>query len=142
MSSPTSRGSKPSSSAPRILVDRCISPRFAAVLRKSGLDCSSLAEVFGNGRAEQMQDVEWIGWAAANGYAVLTANPKMLKVPLEREAILTHGTQVFCIAKPDTTKEDKAYLIGRHILSILRKMKTDDACFWRLYMSAPIRYDI
>lgn len=142
MSTPTSRGSRPSFNEPRILVDRCISPSFAAVLRKSGLDCSSLAEVFGNSRAEQMKDEEWIEWAAVNGYAVLTANPRMLKVPMEREAIVRHGTQVFCIAKPDTTKEDKAYLVGRHILSIIRKMRTEDACFWRLYMRLPIRYDI
>lgn len=142
MSNPTSRGSRHSSDAPRILVDRYISSSFAAVLRKTGLDCSSLAEVFGDSRAQQMQDEEWIEWAAANGYAVLTANPKMLKVPLEREAILKYGTQVFCIAKPETTKEDKAYLMGRHVLSILRKMKTDDPCFWRLYMRLPIKYDI
>ena len=61
MSNPTSRGSKHSSNAPRILVDRCISSSFAAVLRKTGLDCSSLAEVFGDSRAQQMQDEELLG---------------------------------------------------------------------------------
>lgn len=142
MSSPSSPGSRPSSDGPRILIDRCISPSFAAVLRKTGLECISLAEKFGNSRAEQMQDVEWIQWAGANGYAVLTANPRMLRVPMEREAIVAHGTKVFCIAKPETTKEDKAYLVGRHILSILRKMKSEDPCFWRLYMGIPVKYDI
>lgn len=143
MSKRTSGGSGSSSKAPtRILVDRCISSSFAAVLRRAGIECSSLAEVFGNARAEKMQDIEWIQWASANGYAVLTSNPKMLKVGAEIEALLEHGTLVFCIGNAQTTKEDKAYVVGRHILSIMRKMQAGEACFWRLYMRPPIRYDI
>lgn len=142
MSSTTSNGSRRSASPQRILLDRCISSSFAPVLRKSGLECVSLAEVFGNAVAEKMKDEEWIQWAAENDYAVLTVNPRILKVPVEREAILQFGAQIFCIANAQTTREDRAYLIGRHILSIMRKVRSKKTCFWRLYMGSPIRYDI
>jgi hypothetical protein len=89
-----------------------------------------------------MEDADWIQWAGENGYAVLTSNPRILKVPAEREAVLQFEAQIFCIANPQTTREDKAYLIGRHILSILRKIRSRKTCFWRLYMNSPVRYDI
>jgi hypothetical protein len=78
-----------------------------------------------------------------HGYAVFTANPRILLVKHEREAVETHGTQIFCIAKPDGTREARAYIYGRHILSIIRRTRKPGACFWRRYHGQhPISYDI
>lgn len=141
MSAKTSGGLASLAERPQILLDRCVAMSLAEVLRKSGLHCTTLAEVYGVDKAQHVEDVTWIEWAAVNGYAVITANPRILSVPYENEAIKRYGTKVFCIANPNVTKEARSFIIGRHILSILRKMKTDEACFWRLYLGSPIKYD-
>lgn len=139
----TSSGWRASSKRPKILLDRSLSSRLAPVLKLALIDCLTLEDVYGRAGAEQAPDVQWIEDAARHGYAVFTANPRILSVKLEREAIEAHGTKVFCIAKPDGTRETRAYIYGRHILSIMRRMKKPGPCFWRLYAGQrPTSYDI
>lgn len=141
--SATSTGWRTSNRGPKVLLDRSLSTRLAPVLRLALIHCLTLEDVYGRKGAEQAPDTQWIEDAATHGYAVFTANPRILQVKHEREAIETHGTKVFCIAKPNGTRETRAYIYGRHILSILRRMKKPGPCFWRLYHGQhPISYDI
>ena len=139
----TSSGWHTSGNRPRILLDRCISPRLAPVLRLAQIHCVTLADVYGDDEAQKTPDTQWIADSAKYGYAVFTTNPNILKVKHEVEALRQHGAKVFCIAKPDGTRETRAYIYGRHILNILRRMKRPGPCFWRLYHGQrPVSYDI
>lgn len=108
-------------------------------------DCVTLADVYGKDVAQQVPDIQWIEDAAKNNCAVFTVNHRILAVDHEREAIERHGTKVFCLGgnQGNGSRESRAFLFGRYILSIRRRIHKPGACFWRLYSGdRAISYDI
>lgn len=113
------------------LVDRCIPKSLAEGLGKFPVHVLHLHDAY-PGRAEAVKDPEWIEDAGLRGYAVLTANPKMLTIDAEMDAIRRYGTKVFCLANAQHTREGRALIIGRHYLSIVRRAGDTGPCFWRI----------
>lgn len=123
-----------------VLLDRCIAPSLAKGLRRFELDVASLSEVYPD--AENVADVTWIEDAAREGFIVFTANPNIIYVPHERAAIEEHGTKVFCISNAQHTREGRALIYGRHLLSILRRARKPGPCFWRIAPTGAVTRDI
>lgn len=124
-----------------ILLDRSIDHRLAAELRRiPGCHAMSLAEMYGDKRAQAMEDVEFIADAGHHGWVVWTQNPKMWQVPSERDQIIKSSTHVFSMGSARMTLSGKGFVLGRHFLSIKRRHLRAGHCFWRIYMDrAPIK---
>ena len=120
-----------------ILVDRCLAPEVAYEVSKlEGLYGIPLSEHYGDETAQQLEDVEFLATAGQQGWAVLTQNPRMWQIPHERDCILSNHTRVFALDNPNASKTLKGIVLGRHLLSLRRRLNRDDPCFWRLRLQA------
>jgi hypothetical protein len=116
-----------------MLVDRCLAPEIALEISKmDGLYGIALAEHYGDQVAQDLADVDFLANAGDAGWGVLTQNPRMWQVPDERNCMLEHRTRVFSLDDPNASKTLKGLVLGRHILSIRRRLRRDAPCFWRL----------
>lgn len=88
------------------------------------------------GRPE-VQDVEWIEHVGRNGWIALSANPHMVRTPIEVTAIQAYGARVFSLPSAQYAKETKGLVFGRRWLSILRRSQRSGPCLWRVYFDRP-----
>jgi len=88
----------------RFLLDRSLGQLvLPARLRDAGWDVRTLAEEFGDERAQQMQDQECIGEGAKAGYILLAKDHRLASRPLEAYAIYAHDAKVVVFARGDLT---------------------------------------
>ncbi len=120
-----------------LLVDRCLSPEIAYEISKmDGLYGIPLFEQYGDEVAQQLTDVTFLTEAGRSDWGVLTQNPRMWQVPQERACIIANRTRVFSLDDPNASKTLKGLVLGRHLLSIRRRLGRRDACFWRLRLQS------
>jgi len=93
--------------------------------------------MYGDDRAQAMDDVEFLADAGQQGWVVLTKNPDMWQVPREREAILTNGTKVFCLSDGQAARESHGFSYGRWFLTIRQRAAKPGPCFWRINPNRP-----
>lgn len=116
-----------------VLVDRCLPPEVAYELTKmDNFYGIPLKDQYGEQDAQQLADVDFLAEAGQWGWGVLTQNPRMWQVPLERDCIVANRTRVFSLDNPNANRTLKGMVLGRHLLSIRRRMRREDPCFWRL----------
>lgn len=99
----------------------------------------TLSDAYGLTVAFTVPDEIFLAEAGHHGWIVLTQNFRMWRVAAERQAIVDNGTRVFSLANAQLTSIGKGLVFGRHLLSILRRAKRQDACFWRLYTDRTIK---
>lgn len=99
----------------------------------------ALRDLYGNDVAEQLPDTEWLGDAGAHGWIALTANPQIWQVPLEKQTILDHDTRVFAYGSAQHVIDAQGLIFGRWLLSMRRRARRPEPCFWRLYPTRTIR---
>lgn len=117
-----------------ILLDRCVDDRLARVLVAiPRVKAMTLSDAYGLAAAFTVADEVFLADAGRQGWIVLTQNFRMWHVPVERQAIIDNGTKVFSLANAQHTSIGKGLIFGRHLLTIIRRAKRPDACFWRLY---------
>jgi uncharacterized protein with PIN domain len=88
----------------RFLLDRSLGQIILpAMLRSAGWDVRTLAEEFGDRRAQHMQDGEWIGEGAKAGFLLLAKDHRLARRPLEAAAIYVHDAKVVVFARGDLT---------------------------------------
>lgn len=126
---------KPRKSDLILLVDRCLAPEVAYEISKmDGLYGIPLFEHYGDEVSQGLADVTFLAEAGQQNWGVLTQNPRMWRVPQERSSITANSTRVFSLDNPNASKTLKGLVLGRHLLSIRRRLKRRDACFWRLQL--------
>lgn len=134
--------SKPRKTDSILLVDRCLAPEVAyEVSKMDGLYGIALRDHYGDRDAQQLSDVTFLAEAGEQGWGVLTQNPRMWQVPHERDCITDSRTRVFSLNDPNANKTLKGLVLGRHLLSIRRRLKRQDPCFWRLRLQG-VRKDL
>lgn len=120
-----------------MLVDRCIPPSVARALDLIPMvRAVSLAEMYGDACAQQLDDELFLEEAGRRGWIVLTSNFKMWRVAAQREAIVANHTRVFALANGQLSVPAQALVFGRWVLSMRRRAQRCDACFWRLHLGA------
>ena len=67
-------------------------------LRGAGEQVHTLAEVFGEEAAQQLEDESWIAHAGLRGWAALTKDKRIRHRPVEREAVLVHRVPLFALS--------------------------------------------
>lgn len=99
----------------RFLLDRSLGQRsLVSLLRDAGWDASTLAEQFGDARAQSMRDEEWIGEGTLLGFVLLAKDHKIATRPLEAHAIYHHDARVIVFARGDMTARQMGDLCLEH----------------------------
>src|SRR6266481_48436 len=98
MKSRRSSGRQRDEEPPEFLIDRSLSQvSLPAALRDVGLTVRTLAEVYGEVRAQAVEDTEWIFLAAEMGWVVLCKDDHIRRRPAERQSLLDGNVRVFCL---------------------------------------------
>lgn len=87
---------------PDFFVDRSLGRRqFPELLRAAGIRLRTLAEVYGVPADEAVEDVDWLARAGDEGWPVLMKDERIRYRAAEREALLEHDVQAFCLSRGD-----------------------------------------
>ncbi len=93
---------------PEFLIDRSLSQvSLPAALRDAGLIVHTLAQLFGERRAQALEDTEWIAVAAERGWVVLCKDDHIRRRPAERQSLLDGNARVFCLTNVQLTFADQ-----------------------------------
>lgn len=105
----------------RFLLDRSVGGRLlVARLRDAEWDVRTLAEEYGNGRAQAMRDEEWIAAGTHAGPILLTKDHRVASRPLEALAIVRNAARVVAIARGNLTAQMMGDLGPTHEQAIHR----------------------
>lgn len=88
----------------RFLLDRSVGGRaLVSRLREANWDVRTLAEAYGDARAQTMRDEEWISEGTLAGFILVTKDHRVATRPLEAQAIHAAGARVVTFARGDIT---------------------------------------
>lgn len=94
---------------PEFFVDRSLGRRQVPdLLRAAGVRLRTLAEVYGIPADEAVEDIDWLARAGAQGWPVLMKDERIRYRATEREALLAHNVQAFCLSRGDLRAADMA----------------------------------
>lgn len=105
----------------RFLLDRSLGGRLlVARLREAGWDARTLAEEYGDERAQAMPDDEWIASGTASGFVLLAKDHRIAARPLEALAIYMHDARAIAFANGNLTASQMGDLCLQHERAIHR----------------------
>jgi hypothetical protein len=105
----------------RFLLDRSVGGRLLiGRLRDAGWDARTLAEEYGDARAQQMPDEEWIAAGTHAGFVLLAKDHRVATRPLEARAIHVNDARMVTFARGELTAEAMAGLCLRYERAIHR----------------------
>lgn len=108
-------------SGARFLLDRSVGGRLLiARLRQAGWDARTLAEEYGDARAQAMLDDEWISAGSGSGFILLTKDHRIARRPLEALAISQHNARAIAFSRGDLTAGQMGDLCIAHEAAIHR----------------------
>lgn len=94
---------------PRFFVDRSLGavvvPRL---LRDAGFDVETMRERYGEERAQQIPDVEWLADVGAAALPVLMKDKRIRTRPAEHAAVERYAVRCFCISSGNLTGPEMA----------------------------------
>jgi hypothetical protein len=101
---------------PEFFVDRSLGKSIVEGLRAAGLTVHSMADVYGDKRAQRLPDDVWLHDAGKNGWIVLTKDDAIRRRPAERDAIIQAGVRVFCLttAQLRGAEQTQRFVQNRH----------------------------
>lgn len=85
-----------------------------------GFVVHTLADVYGERRAQDVEDEEWIGRAGREGWVVLTKDDRIRYRQVERDAFIAADLRVFCLTSRGLRKEEQTARFVDNINRILQ----------------------
>ena len=83
---------------PEFLIDRSLGRvTVPAALRGAGVTVWTLAEIYGERRAQDTEDEEWIALAGERGWAYLSKDDRIRRRPAELQALIDGRVRAFCL---------------------------------------------
>ena len=110
--------------SPEFFVDRSLGRSIVvAGLRAAGLTVHSMADVYGEKRAQRLPDDIWLPDAGKNHWIVLTKDGAIRRRPAERDALTEAAVRVFCLTNSNLRGAEQAerFVSNRH--RILRQAR-------------------
>lgn len=97
-------------------VDRSLGKSIVEGLRAAGLTVHSMADVYGEGRAQRLPDETWLRDAGKNDWIVLTKDDAIRRRPAERDAMIDAAVRVFCLttAQLRGAEQTERFVQNRH----------------------------
>lgn len=91
-----------------------------ARLRDAGWNARTLAEEYGDERAQRMSDEEWIAAGTQSGYVFLAKDHRVASRPLEALAIYMHDARVVAFSRGELTGQEMGDICLQHEQAIHR----------------------
>ncbi|WP_298862711.1 hypothetical protein [uncultured Microbacterium sp.] len=105
----------------RFLLDRSLGGKLLiARLRGAGWNARTLAEEYGDARAQAMSDDEWIASGTASGFILLAKDHRIASRPLEARAIYMHDARAIAFANGNLTATEMGDLCLQYEKAIHR----------------------
>jgi hypothetical protein len=105
----------------RFLLDRSVGGRLLVTrLRVAGWNARTLAEEYGDERAQGMRDEEWIASGTRAGYVLLAKDHRVASRPLEARAVCMNEARVIAFARGELTARAMGDLCLEHERAIHR----------------------
>lgn len=82
---------------PEFFVDRSLGKSIVEALRAAGLVVHSMADIYGEKRAQRLPDEVWLRDAGRQSWIVLTKDDAIRRRPAERDAMIDAAAKVFCL---------------------------------------------
>jgi hypothetical protein len=108
--------SSPKEQSPEFFVDRSLGKSIAVGLRATGLMVHTMADVYGEKRAQRLADEVWLRDAGKNDWIVLTKDDAIRRRPVERDALTEAAVRVFCLTNRNLRGAEQAerFIANRH----------------------------
>jgi hypothetical protein len=120
---------------PEFFVDRSLGKSVVSGLRAAGLLIYSMADIYGEERAQGLSDEEWLSDAGANDWVVLTKDRAIRRRPSEREALMAAGVRVFCVTSANLRGAEQLERLERNLDRILRQAMRPGPYIYGVYDS-------
>lgn len=119
-----------------IFTDRDLGSRIVpARLREVGLDVVTIAEHYGQARAQQVADVEWIAEACSRGWVIFSQDQKIRHNLAEKNAVREHGARMFCVPNGNITGAQAAERYVDNLPAILTAAASPGPFIYGVYPS-------
>jgi uncharacterized protein with PIN domain len=131
--SPLSQQPEPSD-RPELLVDRSLGRhQLPEALRALGYVVWTLADVYGEKRAQEIKDQEWIERAGQEGWVVLTKDDRIRYRRVEREAFVSAKLRVFCLTTAKLGGEEQTARFVSNISRIAQRSRKSGPFIYGVY---------
>lgn len=121
---------------PEFFVDRSLGKSIVEGLRAAGLVVHSMADVYGEERAQRLPDQVWLRDAGKNQWVVLTKDDAIRRRPAERDAMIDAAVRVFCLttAQLRGVEQTARFINNRH--GIIRQARKPGPYIYGVYDNA------
>lgn len=119
---------------PEFLVDRSLGRHHLSnALRTLGFVVHTLADVYGERRAQEVEDQEWIERAGREGWVVLTKDDRIRYRDVERDAFVAANLRVFCLTSRGLRKEEQTARFVDNINRIVQRSRRPGPYIFGVY---------
>jgi uncharacterized protein with PIN domain len=120
---------------PEFFVDRSLGKSIVEALRVTGLTVHSMADVYGEERAQRLRDEVWLRDAGRKDWIVLTKDDAIRRRPAERDALTDAAVKAFCLttAQLRGAEQIERFVHNRH--RILRQARKPGPYIYGVYES-------
>ncbi len=116
--------SRPEPPPPEFFIDRSLGKKhLAEALRALGFTVRTMASVYGEKRAQELADEEWLRDAGAKGWVVLMKDDRIRTRPAERDALAAAGVQAFCLTNARLRGEEQTARFVKNINRIVQRAR-------------------
>jgi PIN like domain len=124
---------RPNEQSPEFFVDRSLGKSIVGGLRATGLTVHSMADIYGEKRAQLLADEVWLRDAGENDWIVLTKDDAIRRRPAERDALTDAAVRVFCLTNRNLRGVEQAerFVSNRH--RILRQSRKPGPYIYGVY---------
>lgn len=118
---------------PEFFVDRSLGKSIVEALRVTGLTVHSMADVYGEERAQRLRDEVWLRDAGRKDWIVLTKDDAIRRRPAERDALTDAAVKAFCLttAQLRGAEQIERFVHNRH--RILRQARKPGPYIYGVY---------
>ncbi len=120
--------------SPEFFIDRSLGRKhLAETLRDLGCTVHTMASVYGEDMAQQLDDETWLRDAGEKGWVVLMKDDAIRRRPAERDALADAGVRAFCLTNAQLRKEEQTERLVGNIDRILRQAQQPGPYIYGVY---------
>jgi aryl-alcohol dehydrogenase-like predicted oxidoreductase len=120
---------------PEFFVDRSLGKSIVEALRDAGLTVHSMADVYGEKRAQRLADEVWLRDAGENDWIVLTKDDAIRRRPAERDALTEAEVRAFCLTSAQLRGTEQIERFINNRKRILRQARSAGPYIYGVYES-------
>lgn len=121
---------------PEFFIDRSLGRKhLAEALRELdlGLTVHTMASVYGEERAQELADEEWLADVGRYGWAVLIKDDAIRRRPAERDALVRAGVRALCLTSGQLRAADQTARFVTNIHRILQRARRPGPYIYGVY---------